>query len=73
MGEENETEVWLDFSKDCKYIQNDSHEKLRRCVAISCAGRLPRLVGTKAHPQSSLAAPIPSLRQAGYGARQSVH
>jgi four helix bundle protein len=28
LGEENETEVWLDYSKDCKYIQEDIHETL---------------------------------------------
>ena len=28
LGEENETEVWLDYSKDCKYIQNEIHETL---------------------------------------------
>ena len=28
LGEENETEVWLDYSKDCKYIQNEKHESL---------------------------------------------
>jgi four helix bundle protein len=28
LGEENETEVWLDYSKDCKYIQNETHERL---------------------------------------------
>jgi four helix bundle protein len=28
LGEENETEVWLDYSKDCKYIQEEIHETL---------------------------------------------
>jgi four helix bundle protein len=28
LGEENETEVWLDYSKDCKYIQMDGHKNL---------------------------------------------
>ena len=28
LGEEFETEVWLDFSKDCKYIDNEIHETL---------------------------------------------
>jgi four helix bundle protein len=28
LGEENETEVWLDYSKDCKYIQKENHETL---------------------------------------------
>ncbi len=28
LGEENETEVWLDYSKDCKYIQIEIHETL---------------------------------------------
>jgi len=28
LGEENETEVWLDYSKDCKYIQKEIHETL---------------------------------------------
>ena len=27
-GEELETEVWLDYSKDCGYIQKDTHEKI---------------------------------------------
>lgn len=27
-GEEQETEVWLDYSKDCGYIQKDTHEKI---------------------------------------------
>ncbi len=25
LGEENETEVWLDYSKDCKYITDAEH------------------------------------------------
>jgi four helix bundle protein len=25
LGEENETEVWLDFSRDCKYITSEKH------------------------------------------------
>mgnify|MGYP001791634500 CR=1 FL=1 len=28
LGEENETEAWLDYSKDCKYIQIETHERL---------------------------------------------
>jgi four helix bundle protein len=28
LGEENETEVWLDYSKDCRYIQKEIHEAL---------------------------------------------
>jgi four helix bundle protein len=28
LGEENETEVWLDFSKDCKYVTDVDHAKL---------------------------------------------
>ena len=28
LGEENETEVWLDFSKDCNYIQKEIQETL---------------------------------------------
>jgi len=28
LGEENETEVWLDYSKDCNYIQKEIHERL---------------------------------------------
>ena len=28
LGEENETEVWLDYSKDCNYIQKEIHESL---------------------------------------------
>ena len=28
LGEENETEVWLDYSKDCKYIQKETHERI---------------------------------------------
>ena len=27
LGEEFETEGWLDYSKDCKYIQKETHEK----------------------------------------------
>lgn len=27
LGEENETETWLDYSKDCKYIQKETHER----------------------------------------------
>jgi four helix bundle protein len=26
LGEEYETESWLDYSKDCKYIQTETHE-----------------------------------------------
>ncbi len=28
LGEENETETWLDYSKDCKYLQKETHETL---------------------------------------------
>ncbi len=28
LGEENETEVWLDYSKNCKYIQEEIHQTL---------------------------------------------
>ena len=28
LGEENETEVWLDYSCDCKYIDKDTHDRL---------------------------------------------
>jgi four helix bundle protein len=28
LGEEFETENWLDYSKDCKYISNETHCKL---------------------------------------------
>jgi four helix bundle protein len=28
LGEENETEGWLDYSKDCKYIQEETHKKI---------------------------------------------
>ncbi len=28
LGEENETEVWLDYSFDCKYIKKESHENI---------------------------------------------
>ena len=28
LGEENETEVWLDYSKDCNYLQKENHETL---------------------------------------------
>ena len=28
LGEENETEVWLDYSKDCNYIQSEIHDTL---------------------------------------------
>ena len=28
LGEENETEVWLDYSKDCRYIQKEINETL---------------------------------------------
>jgi len=28
LGEENETEVWLDYSKDCKYIQKETHKRV---------------------------------------------
>ena len=28
LGEEYETEVWLDYSKDCEYIETKTHEEL---------------------------------------------
>ena len=28
LGEENETEVWLDYSMNCKYIQKETHKRL---------------------------------------------
>ena len=28
LGEEYETEVWLDYSKDCKYIQKETQERV---------------------------------------------
>jgi len=28
LGEENETEVWLDFSRDCEYITTEKHSIL---------------------------------------------
>ena len=28
LGEEYETEVWLDYSKDCKYIQKETHDRI---------------------------------------------
>jgi four helix bundle protein len=28
LGEENETEVWLDYSMDCEYIQKETHERI---------------------------------------------
>ena len=28
LGEENETEVWIDYSKDCGYLQKETHEKI---------------------------------------------
>ena len=28
LGEENETEVWLDFSRDCEYITNEKKSSL---------------------------------------------
>ena len=28
LGEEYETEMWLDYSQDCKYIQEETHERL---------------------------------------------
>ena len=30
LAEEHETEVWLDYSLDCQYINNEEHEKLRK-------------------------------------------
>lgn len=28
LGEEYETEVWLDYSRDCKYISNEIHDEI---------------------------------------------
>ena len=28
LGEEYETECWLDYSKDCKYIQEETHKRI---------------------------------------------
>ena len=28
LGEENETEVWIDFSRDCEYITTEKHSSL---------------------------------------------
>ena len=28
LGEENETEAWLDYSRDCNYISIDTHDAL---------------------------------------------
>ncbi|MCU4166238.1 four helix bundle protein [Carboxylicivirga caseinilyticus] len=28
LGEEHETEVWLDYAKDCQYINKETHEKI---------------------------------------------
>jgi four helix bundle protein len=28
LGEEYETENWLDYSKDCQYIKNDTHDRI---------------------------------------------
>lgn len=28
LGEEYETEVWLEYSKDCNYIHKDTHQRL---------------------------------------------
>jgi four helix bundle protein len=28
LGEENETETWIDYSLDCKYIDKDIHDQL---------------------------------------------
>ncbi len=28
LGEEYETECWLDYTRDCKYIQTDTHERI---------------------------------------------
>ena len=30
LGEENETEVWFDYSVDCQYIQKETHQELIR-------------------------------------------
>jgi four helix bundle protein len=29
LGEENETEVWLDYSKDCNYLAKEPYDKLK--------------------------------------------
>ena len=28
LGEEYETEVWVDYSRDCQYIQKETHERI---------------------------------------------
>jgi four helix bundle protein len=28
LGEEYETEVWLDYSRDCDYINNETHDRI---------------------------------------------
>jgi len=28
LGEEYETEVWLDYSRDCDYIKNETHDRI---------------------------------------------
>ncbi len=28
LGEEQETEVWLDYARDCRYINKETHEKI---------------------------------------------
>lgn len=28
LGEEYETEVWLDYSRDCEYVQNETHGRI---------------------------------------------
>ncbi len=28
LGEEYETECWLDYTRDCKYIQTDTHKRI---------------------------------------------
>jgi four helix bundle protein len=30
LGEENETETWLDYSRDCQYIQDETHERITK-------------------------------------------
>ena len=35
LGEENETEVWLDYSYDCKYLPKEKHEEMMaNCLEV---------------------------------------
>lgn len=37
-GEASETQVWLDFSRDCKYIDNETHKRL--CSGYEEVGKM---------------------------------